>query len=244
MIIQNLLRLHRWISLILAPLFLVILVSGALLALEPILGVGAAQPAATVDAATLARTLARFDSAGTARALMVEPDGTMAEMRFGHRMPPVQIDIASGTVLAEGERESFFGMLHELHEGLLIGAKPVVEWSAWAMVGLVLAGPFLAWPRLRNTLSGWHGVIGWILFPLVLLPAGTEVLRTLDVGRPALVEPASSSPSVPWSDAIARAAAVADLSRLESARRLSGGGVAVITGEVRIQAPGSSPAPA
>src|SRR5689334_18159641 len=107
MIIQNLLRLHRWISLILAPLFLVILVSGALLALEPILGVGATQPAAPVDAAAVARTLARFDSAGTARAVMVEPDGTTAELRFGHRVPPVRTDIASGTVLAEGGREGF-----------------------------------------------------------------------------------------------------------------------------------------
>ncbi|MFL5283927.1 MAG: PepSY domain-containing protein, partial [Rhodopila sp.] len=231
MIIQNLLRLHRWISLVLAPLFLVILASGALLALEPILGVGAAQPAASVDAAGLARALERFDSAGAARAVMVEPDGTRAELRFGHRMPPARIDIALGTVLAEGEGESFFGILHELHEGLLIGAKPVVEWSAWAMVGLVLAGPLLAWPRLRNTLSGWHGGIGWILFPLVLLPAGTEVLRTLDVGRPALAEPAPSSPPVTWPDAIAKAAAVADLSHLDSARRLPGGGIAVITGQ-------------
>jgi sulfite reductase (NADPH) flavoprotein alpha-component len=230
MIIKNLLRLHRWVSLILAPLFLVILVSGALLAFEPILGIGAAQPAAAVDAAALARILERLD-AGTARAVMVEPDGATAELRFGHRMPPARIDIASGTVLAEGEGESVFGMLHELHEGLLIGAKPVVEWSAWAMVVLVLGGPFLAWPRLRNTLSGWHAGFGWILFPLVLLPAGTEALRTLDFGRPQLIEPAPSSPKVSWASAIAQAGAVAGLSHLKSARRLPGGGIAVTTGQ-------------
>src|SRR3954468_8818405 len=103
MIIQTLLRLHRWISLILAPLFLVILVSGALLALEPILGIGAAGPAAPVDAAALARTLERFDNAGTARALMIESGGTTAELKFEHRMPPARIDIAAGTLLAEGE---------------------------------------------------------------------------------------------------------------------------------------------
>ena len=41
MLIGILVRLHRWISLILAPLFLSTLVSGALLTLEPILGIGA-----------------------------------------------------------------------------------------------------------------------------------------------------------------------------------------------------------
>jgi len=55
MFIEILRRLHRWISLILAPLFLVIVVSGALLTLEPILGAGGSRPRAPVDTAALTR---------------------------------------------------------------------------------------------------------------------------------------------------------------------------------------------
>jgi sulfite reductase (NADPH) flavoprotein alpha-component len=61
MFIETLRRLHRWISLILAPLFVVILVSGALLAFEPIFGIGASKPRAPVDSAVLAGMLDRLD---------------------------------------------------------------------------------------------------------------------------------------------------------------------------------------
>ena len=86
-------------------------------------------------------------------------------------------------VLSDAGGRDFFSLIHDLHETLLVDAKPVVEIAAWTMVGLILIGPVLAWPRLRNTLPGWHLGIGWILFPLVLLPAGTEALRTLGVAR-------------------------------------------------------------
>jgi sulfite reductase (NADPH) flavoprotein alpha-component len=98
------------------------------------------------------------------------------------------------------------------------------------MVGLILIGPVLAWPRLRNTLPGWHLGIGWILFPLVLLPAGTEALRTLGVARAQWVEPGPSSPPITWGEAL-RSAGTIDLSRLESMRRMPQGGVALITGQ-------------
>ena len=134
-------------------------------------------------------------------------------------------------VLPAKQAADVFGLLHELHETLLIDAKTIVEWSAWAMVVLVLSGPFLAWPRLRNTLTGWHAGIGWILFPLVMLPAGTEALRTLGIGHAQMTEPSPSIPPLGWSAGIAMVAPVTDLSRIESARRLPGGGIAVITGQ-------------
>ena len=68
-------RLHRWISLALTPLFIAILLSGALLALEPIFGIGAMQPAMPVNTAALTETLARLEGVGIARALAFEPDG-------------------------------------------------------------------------------------------------------------------------------------------------------------------------
>jgi sulfite reductase (NADPH) flavoprotein alpha-component len=231
MLIEILRRLHRWISLILAPLFLVTLVSGALLTLEPILGVGASRPRAPVDMAALAGTLARLDIAATARGLDLDPGGAIAELKFAHGTPDARIDIASGTVLPDSGPADIFAVLHDLHENLLIGVKPVVEYAAWAMVLLILAGPILAWPRLRNTIAGWHAGIGWVLFPLVLLPAGTELLRTLDVGRVHLTEPAPSSPPVTWASAISAAAQTDGPGRIESARRLPGGGISVTMGQ-------------
>jgi sulfite reductase (NADPH) flavoprotein alpha-component len=229
MLIDSLRRLHRWISLILAPLFLITLISGALLTLEPILGVGGSRARVPVDEAALAGALARLDIAASARGLDIDPGGTVAELKFGHGTPPARIDIASGALLPDSGPADFFAVLHDLHEDLLIDAKPIVEYSAWAMVLLILAGPLLAWPRLRNTVAGWHAGIGWVLLPLVLLPAGTEVLRTLDVGRVQLTEAAPSSPPITWASAIA-AAAQNGGAPVESARRLPGGGIAVTLG--------------
>jgi sulfite reductase (NADPH) flavoprotein alpha-component len=163
--------------------------------------------------------------------VVLDPAGTVVELRFGHGTTPTRIDIVSGAIVPDGGGENFFAVLHDLHEHLLLGAKPVVEYSAWAMVLLILAGPFLAWPRLSNTVTGWHAGIGWILLPLVLLPAGTIALRTLGIGHPQLIEPTRSSPPVTWASAIARTAAADGLARIEAARRLPGGGVAVITGQ-------------
>nr|WP_294526307.1 flavodoxin domain-containing protein [uncultured Rhodopila sp.] len=231
MLIEILRRLHRWISLILAPLFAVTLVSGALLTLEPILGAGASRPRAPVDTAALAGTLAGLDIAATARGLDVDPGGTTVELKFAHGTQAARIDIASGTMLPDSGRADFFAVLHDLHEDLLLGVKPVVEYAAWAMVLLILAGPFLAWPRLRNTVAGWHAGIGWVLLPLVLLPSGTEVLRTLDVGHVQLIEPAPSNPPVAWAVAISQAAEADGPAPIESARRLPGGGIAVTVGQ-------------
>jgi len=133
-------------------------------------------------------------------------------------------------VLSDAGGRDFFSLIHDLHETLLVDAKPVVEIAAWTMVGLILIGPALAWPRLRNTLPGWHLGIGWILFPLVLLPAGTEALRTLGVARAQWVEPGPSTPPIAWGEAL-RAAGMIDLSRLASMRRMPQGGVALITGQ-------------
>ena len=91
------------------------------------------------------------------------------------------------------------------------------------MLVLVLGGPLLAWPRLRNTLPGWHLGIGWVLLPLVLLPPATAALRTLGVGAPSVAAGTTTVPPLTPAEAILRAAATVDLSRLEQARRRSAG---------------------
>ena len=87
---------------------------------------------------------------------------------------------------------------------------------AYAMLLIVVTGPFLAWPRFRNTLLGWHLSAGWVLLPLVLLPPATAVLMTLHVGHPVYLPP--SPRPISLARGIERAAAAADLSGFETAR--------------------------
>lgn len=228
---EFLLRLHRWAALILAPLFAVILLSGGLLALEPILGQGDSRPRAAVDVAALTTTLERSSLAQRAEAVEVEPDGATVALDFGPGTTDVRLEIATGATLPERGHRGFFALLHDLHEDLLLDGKIVVEAAAWAMLAVLVTGPFLAWPRLRNTLSGWHLGIGWILLPLVLLPPATAALRTLGVGAvPHAGMPATDPPLAP-ATAIARAARMVDLSGFESTRRLADGGVLLRTGQ-------------
>ena len=198
MMTEFLVRLHRWAGLVLAPLFAVILLSGGLLALEPILGQGDSRPRASVDVAALTTTLERSSLAQRAEAVEVEPDGATVALDFGPGTTDVRLEIATGATLPERGHRGFFALLHDLHEDLLLDGKIVVEAAAWAMLAVLVTGPFLAWPRLRNTLSGWHLGIGWILLPLVLLPPATAALRTLGVGAAHRGDMATSAPLTPF----------------------------------------------
>jgi sulfite reductase (NADPH) flavoprotein alpha-component len=220
---EFLLRLHRWAGLVLAPLFAVILLSGGVLALEPILGQGDSRPRAAVDVAALTRLLERNAIAQRAAAVEVEPDGATVALDFGPGTTDVRLEIATGATRPEVVHHGLFDLLHDLHETLLLDAKIVVESAAWAMLAILITGPLLAWPRLRNTLSGWHLGVGWILLPLVLLPAATAALRTTGVGDvPRRDMAATGSPLTP-AEAVVRAAATVDLSMFDSARRRDGG---------------------
>jgi sulfite reductase (NADPH) flavoprotein alpha-component len=206
MITEMMLRVHRWAGLILAPLFAVILLSGGLLALEPILGKGDSLPRVAVDVAPLTTILERSPIAEQAKTIEVDPDGAAVTLEFERGTPDVRLKIATGAVLSESQQSGFFAILHDFHEGLLLDGKLVVEVAAWVMLGVLLTGPFLAWPHLRNTLSGWHIGIGWILFPLVLMPSATATLRTLGVGRTDIPKAMVSRPSLTTAEAFTRAA--------------------------------------
>ncbi|MDR3535262.1 MAG: flavodoxin domain-containing protein [Acetobacteraceae bacterium] len=227
-----LLRVHRYLGLVLAPFFLVTILSGGILALEPILGVGEMQPQAGVDIAALTAALPRLDPAGTARMLVMLPDGATAIARYQGGNPPVRFAIASGEAAPNLQQADIFDLVRGLHENLWVGLGVVVQFEAWAMVFLILVGPLLAWPRLRNTTLGWHIAIGWMLLPLVLFPPATEAVRTLGLGSPGPA--ASAPPSVPplaLADALQRAAPAVDLTQLATVRGLRNGNVLLTTGK-------------
>jgi sulfite reductase (NADPH) flavoprotein alpha-component len=228
---QALLLAHRWAALVLAPLFLLILLSGAVLAFKPIvddLGAGTEPAAAAaVDAASLVALLDRVDPQGAARSVAVGGDGRTVGLQGGG--PPAAFDLATGAAVAAPKAGfDLFDFAKRLHKDLLVGAGILVEIAAYGMVLIVVLGPLLAWPRLRNTLLGWHTVLGWAVLPLAAMLPVTAVLMTLHLGGPAL-PPAPAGEPLPLARAIERAAAEADLSHLAMARSFRGNSVLVAT---------------
>ena len=61
-----------------------------------------------------------------------------------------------------------------LHETLLVDAGWLVVASTAAMLVLGLLGVLMGWPRIANTLAGWHKAMSWGLLPLVVA-AGSQV---------------------------------------------------------------------
>ncbi|MDD3447560.1 MAG: sulfite reductase flavoprotein subunit alpha [Gammaproteobacteria bacterium] len=216
-----LIQAHRWIALALAPLFLLILLTGAVLAFKPILdaaGNGAETAATAADPAAVAALLERVDPAGRARSVAILPDGRVGIDDVGIYDP------------ATGERTGaadtgfdLFGTAERLHKDLLIGAGIVVEIATYGMLLIVAAGPFLAWPRLRRTLMGWHLGLGWALLPLALLLPLTGVLMTLHVGMGEMPQIPRAAAPIPLVTALERASVEADLGDLRMVRRFRGG---------------------
>ncbi|GAB6044281.1 PepSY-associated TM helix domain-containing protein [Endothiovibrio diazotrophicus] len=225
----RLFTLHRWLGIGLAPLFLLIILSGAVLALKPILGARAEAPppAAAVDPAALGALLQRIDPTGR-QVSGIEVEGAGGRLRV--RSPDAAVgglyDLGDGRREAAGEPPADpFRVVESLHKGLLLHADVVTRIASYAMLLLVVAGPLLARPRLRNNLRGWHRGVGWLLLPLLLMLPLSGILMSLHIGMPEL--PRMSAPGVQLSlgDALQRAAVTHDLGALREARRFRGGSV-------------------
>ena len=85
---------HRWVGLVLAPLFLLVLLSGTVLAFKPI--VEDFQTSTTIDPNTLVALLNWVDARGGVRSISVSDGAAILEMRG--RDPIVSYDLASGLV--------------------------------------------------------------------------------------------------------------------------------------------------
>jgi sulfite reductase (NADPH) flavoprotein alpha-component len=214
---------HRWVGLVLAPLFLLVLLSGTVLAFKPI--VEDFQTSTTVDPNTLVALLDRVDARGRVRSISVGDGTAILEMRGGDHI--VSYDLASGLAISTPTSFNLFSIAKRFHKGLLLGLDVLGEFAAYAMLLIVVTGPFLAWPRFRNTLLGWHLSAGWVLLPLVLLPPATAVLMTLHVGHPVYL-PLSPRP-ISLARGIEQAAAAVDLSGFKAARSFRHGSVLITT---------------
>jgi hypothetical protein len=90
------------------------------------------------------------------------------------------------------------------------------------MLGLILLGTLMGWPKLRNTLSGWHKGAGWLLLPLLVLSPLTGLLMAFGVTFAAPLSRPSNAAPIPMVDAVRIVGASHDLAGLSWIRSRGG----------------------
>lgn len=168
-------KFHRWIALGFALPLLGIIGSGLILAFEPWLVTRSIEPA-TLTAAKVESFLNKHDPDGKARSLTYRSyDGTLT-ISSGRRGGTV-VDTAGGEArTAPSAMAETLGTVRRFHEHLILEEGWLVTASTVAMLALVVLGVLMGWPKLNNSLAGWHKGIAWIGLPLILLSPLTGLL--------------------------------------------------------------------
>ncbi len=214
---------HRWLALLMAPVFVAILLSGALLAFSPILGKpGEASSGGRLDPARLVGLLQRVDPRGKAPYLFLTPDEGTVGVIQPETGEAKYFSTSTGLAVPEPRQPSpdVFDIALRIHKDLWFGLGGLVGFGTFAMLVLVLLGPLLARPARRpSTPLGRHIWLGWILWPLLALLPVSVVLMKL---HPPVVTSRSGAP-MPLARAVDMAARTVDLSRLRAVQALPGG---------------------
>lgn len=208
-----LLRLHRWTALIFALPLLLVLGTGLILSVEPSLVVGAIKPG-SLDAPRIEQLLAKHDAKGEARAIAFRSYENA--LIFGGGRGGTIVDVATGEVVQQqGWLSSLLLTSRRMHETLLIDAGWLVTASTVAMLVLAGLGVAMGWPRLSNTVSGWHKGMAWLPLPLVVLSplTGLFIVAGWTFASPAPPEARSDKP-VPLIEAVRIVGKQHDLSGL------------------------------
>lgn len=166
-----LLRLHRWTSLVFALPLLVVIGTGLVLSFEPVAHNYSVKPG-SLTAERVETLLARHDPQGRARAINLRPYDDALIIASAPPGPSFAVDLATGEEIRAGERvlwSDIFTTSRRLHETLLLDLGWLVIASAFAMLALALLGVLMGWPRIRNTVGGWHKAIAFGLLPLLVL---------------------------------------------------------------------------
>lgn len=231
MVKKTLIWMHRWLTLLLLPLFVLIIVTGAILSFAPIIKDSASGPPARepVEVAALLPILSQVDPQSRSRALELEEPGIIV-VEFSRRGAREwhAFDMVTGQHLEERAiGADFFHTVQGLHKHLLLDLDIVVDIATYVMVLVIIVGPLLSWPRLRNTLVGWHTVLGWVGFPLVLMVSATGVMMALALGTPQFPQVDRDQGRMPMVRAIERAVEHGGLTHVQDARRLETAAVAI-----------------
>jgi PepSY-associated TM region len=183
-----LLKFHRWMAILFAIPLAVLIVTGLILSLNPILfdrGVtGRSLALSDVEAA-----LAKFDPDKRATTLNIRAYEGVVLLSAGRGSAPQRIDLASKTEIpatkslwsetltaAQRLHETFQDLGYKGDAGsspwmqaLIAPIKYPVAASTYAMLVFMALGILMGWGNFRNSLGGWHRMTAWVLLPLLIL---------------------------------------------------------------------------
>jgi hypothetical protein len=224
-----LLRLHRWVFVILAIPLAVLIFTGLILSFQPILQTAGIAPG-SITLAQMEGYLAKHDPQGRARQLRLDHFEKTVSIRGGG--PGGTVDLrAGGDAGKSGWITGLMSWARPVHEHFVFGLEeitkvPIVLVSTIGMVFGMAIGGLMGLPRIRNTIAGWHKATAWFLLPLLILSPLTGVFMAL---RVSFSEPAARVPGTSLLEAVRMVAQKHDLSGLQAIRSIGGRQIALVS---------------
>jgi Sulfite reductase, alpha subunit (flavoprotein) len=228
------LSVHRWLGLILTPLFLLIIITGGLLALKPVVDDPMIKgQSAGIEASVLTSALGKADPSAMAGQISLSNDGTVMSLTSsGEAGPRGAFSTQTGEAVAAAPAAAdsygpIYNTAKSLHKNLLIGAGVVVLIASFIMLAIIVVGPVLSWLNFRNSIMGWHLAAGWITLPLLILSPLTGILLYfhIDTGAPLNISP--SFPPVTLTRGVEVTGQIPEVETILSARRFKSGSVMI-----------------
>lgn len=215
------LRLHRWTTLTFSIPLAVLIVTGLVLSVEPILQ-SRSIVAGSLTAAQLTGIVKKADPEGKARGITIRGHENFASIALADGNSSER-NLKTGEEIDDGEDwlSEFITSNRRVHEHLIGDLGWLVIASTWAMMVLMLFGLLMGLPFLRNTVGGWHRMIAWVLLPLLVISplSGLGIAHGISLSGPA---PQTDRAPVSLTDAITIVGAKHDLSGLTSIRTRGG----------------------
>ncbi len=217
------LRCHRWISLIFAIPLAVVIVTGLLLSLPPVLQASNIKPG-SLTLQKLEALMDQHDPLGAARSLRFDTFQNVLTIDNTGIDPNTGLKAQEAHWLSE-----LTGKARGVHRRLNGDLGWLVIASTIAMLIVIALGVFMGLPRLSNSLSGWHKVTAWVLLPLIILSPLTGLFMAAGVtfSQPA---PRLQAQAPSLRESVRLIAASHDLSGLEWIRDRGGRMMARING--------------
>lgn len=176
-----------------------------------------------IAADTVAAVLAKHDPDSKARSLIVRAYAGAVSIGGAQRGQLTHVDLASNEKIASpGFLADLFASSRRIHETFLFNLRWLVSASTIAMLTLIALGLLMGWPRLRNTLAGWHKGTGWFLLPLLVLSPLTGLFLAFGITFAPLPRPAAAAAPMTMTEAVRIIAGSQNLAQVSWIRPLGG----------------------